>query len=126
MPKSLVRPSPPDPSKIASGKPGAVHNRRRCQVGAYPTLTSVGGGRLRQIRATGHRALHSEIKALDRVGVHPAANIFAAPMLNGLVRGEILADRDKRLPFVAHQVGRGFDLFLKHAFDFIHREISDD
>jgi hypothetical protein len=25
MPKSLVRPSPPDPSKIASGKPGAVH-----------------------------------------------------------------------------------------------------
>jgi hypothetical protein len=25
MPRSPVRPSPPDPSKIASGKPGAVH-----------------------------------------------------------------------------------------------------
>jgi len=27
MPKSPVRPSPPDPSKIASGKPGAVQAR---------------------------------------------------------------------------------------------------
>ena len=57
--------------------------------------------------------------------MNPPANIFAAPMLNGLVRGEVLADSDKRLPFVAHQVGRGFDLFLEHAFDFIRREIGD-
>ena len=32
-------------------------------------------------------------------------------MLNGLVRGEALADRDKRLPFVAHQVGLGSTSF---------------
>ena len=77
------------------------------------------------MKDTGHRALYPQIKALDRVGVNPPANIFAAPMLNGLVRGEVLADSDKRLPFVAHQVGRGFDLFLEHAFDFIRREIGD-
>ena len=29
MPRSPVRPWPPDPSKIASGKPGAVHDIRK-------------------------------------------------------------------------------------------------
>ena len=47
-------------------------------------------------------------------------------MLNGLVRGETLTDRDKRLPLIAHQVGPGVDLFVEHAFDFIQREIGDD
>ena len=42
------------------------------------------------MKDTGHRALHPQIEALDRVGVNPAANIFAAPMLNGLVRGEMV------------------------------------
>src|SRR5271163_2701637 len=77
------------------------------------------------MKDAGHRALHPEIEALDRVGMNRAANIFAAPMLNGLVCGEVLADSDKRLPFVAHQVGRRLDLFLEHAFDLIHREIGD-
>ena len=77
------------------------------------------------MKDTGHCALHPEIEALDRVGVNWAANIFAARMLNGLVRGEVLTDSDKRLPLVAH-VGGGFDLFLENAFDFIHREIGDN
>jgi hypothetical protein len=46
-------------------------------------------------------------------------------MLNGLVCGETLTNRDKRLPLVAHQVGPRVDLFLEHAFDFIQREIGD-
>jgi hypothetical protein len=77
------------------------------------------------MKDTGHRALHPEIEALDRIGVNRTANIFAARMLNGLVRGEVLADSDKRLPLVAHQVGPGLDLFVEHAFDFIHRKIGD-
>jgi hypothetical protein len=77
------------------------------------------------VKDTGHRALHPEIEAFDRIGVNRAANIFAPCMLNGLVRGEVLADSDKRLPLVAHQVGRGLNLFVEHAFDFIHREIGD-
>ena len=55
-----------------------------------------------------------------------AKNIFAAPMPNRLVRGEALTNGDKRLPFIAHQMSRGVDLFLEHPFDFIHREISND
>src|ERR1700761_9342877 len=43
-----------------------------------------------------HRALHPQIEALDRVGVNRATNIFAAPMLNGLVRGKTLTDRNER------------------------------
>jgi len=77
------------------------------------------------VKDTGHRALHPEIEAFDRIGVNRAANIFAPCMLNGLVRGEVLADSDKRLPLVADQVGRGLNLFVEHAFDFIHREIGD-
>ena len=77
------------------------------------------------VKDTGHRALHSEIEALDRIGVNRAANIFAPCMLNGLVCGEVLADSDKRLPLVAHQVSAGLDVFIEHAFDFIHREIGD-
>ena len=73
-----------------------------------------------------HRALHPQIEALDRVGVNRAANIFAARMLNGLMRSETLADSDKRFPLIAHQVNPGVDLFFEHAFDFIHREIGDD
>src|SRR5271166_2130867 len=73
----------------------------------------------------GHRALHPQIEAFGGIGVNRAADIFAARMLNGLVRGEVLTDSDKRLPLVAHQVGGGFDLFLENAFDFIHREIGD-
>lgn len=34
-------------------------------------------------------------------------------MLNGVVRGEVLADGDKRFPLIAHQVGLGFDLLLE-------------
>ena len=55
----------------------------------------------------GHRALHPQIEALDRVGVNRATHIFAPRMLNGLVRGEILTDSNKRLPLVAHQAGIG-------------------
>src|SRR5271170_626426 len=77
------------------------------------------------VKDTGHRALHSEIEALDRIGVNRATNIFAPCMLNGLVCGEVLADSDKRLPLVAHQVSAGLDVFIEHAFDFIHREIGD-
>jgi hypothetical protein len=69
--------------------------------------------------------LHPEIEPLDRVGVNRIANILAARMLNGLVRGEVLTDSDKRLPLVAHQVSSGLDVFLEHAFDFIHREIGN-
>src|SRR5262245_54809954 len=64
------------------------------------------------MKDTGHRALHPQIEALDRIGVNRAANIFAPPMLNGLVCGETLTNRDKRLPLVAHQVGPRVDLFL--------------
>src|SRR5271155_1690088 len=77
------------------------------------------------MKDAGHRALHPQIEALDRVGVNPTANIFAAPMLNGLVRGEVMADSEKRLPLVAHQVSAGLDVFIENAFDFIHREIGD-
>src|SRR5215471_13271935 len=66
-----------------------------------------------------HRALHPQIEALDRVGVNRATNLFAAPMLNGLVRGKTLTDRNECLPpLVAHQVGPRVDLFFEHAFDF--------
>ena len=51
--------------------------------------------------------------------MNSAAHIFAAPMLNRLVRGEAPTNGDKRLPFIAHQVSRGIDLFLEHPFDFI-------
>ena len=77
------------------------------------------------MKDAGHRALHPQIEALDRVGLNRATNIFAAPMLNGLVRGKTLTDRNKCLPLVAHQVSPRVDLFLEHAFDFIHREIGD-
>src|SRR6516225_6046018 len=77
------------------------------------------------MKDTGHRALHPEIKALDRVGVNRATNIFAASMLHRLVRGKTLTNCDECLPLVAHQVGPWVDLFLEHAFDFIHREIGD-
>src|SRR6516162_9243060 len=43
------------------------------------------------MKDTGHRALHPQIEALDRVGVNRATNIFAPRMLNGLVLGETLA-----------------------------------
>ena len=71
------------------------------------------------MKDTGHRALHPEIKALDRVGVNRATNIFAASMLHRLVRGKTLTNRDECLPLVAHQVGPWVDLFLEHPFDFI-------
>ena len=38
------------------------------------------------MKDTGHRALHPEIKALDRVVVNRATNIFAASMRHRLVR----------------------------------------
>ena len=63
------------------------------------------------MKDAGHRALHPQIEALDRVGLNRATNIFAAPMLNGLVRGKTLTDRNKCLPLVAHQVSPRVDLF---------------
>src|SRR6516165_2662312 len=57
------------------------------------------------MKDTGHRALHPQIEALDRIGVNRATNIFAPRMLNGLVLGETLTNRDKRPPLIAHQVG---------------------
>ncbi len=57
------------------------------------------------MKDAGHRALHPQIEPLDRVGVNRATNIFAAPMLNGLMRCKTLTDRNECLPLVAHQGG---------------------
>ena len=56
------------------------------------------------VKDTGRPALHPEIDAIDRVGVNRVAGIFAARMLIGFMRGETLADSDKRFPLIAHPV----------------------
>src|SRR5215471_13879731 len=63
------------------------------------------------MKDAGHRTLHPQIEALDRVGVNRATNIFAAPMLNGLVRGKTLTDRNECLPLVANRWALGSDSF---------------